>query len=118
MEDTDQRPELTYAALAATMELSRLRSQILVGLALATKFPSDDEWWELVSTPDYIESINSLSEVIHDISSDPAVLEQVTPESVAEASDKHYGRARECIEALCDHIEVSPDDLLNVLVST
>jgi hypothetical protein len=117
MQEPDQIKELTYAALAATLELSRLRSQILVGLALATKFPSDESWWELVSSSDYIETLNSLAEIIQDISSDPAVIDQVTPESVAQASDRHYGRAIECVQVLCEQVEVSPDDLLNVLIS-
>lgn len=109
-------PQLTYAALAATMELSRLRSTLLVGAALAARFPTDEDWWDLVSEPEYVESLNALAEVLNDIKKDSQVLEAITPESVAEAADKHHTRAVEAIEVVADRLGVSPDDLLAVLL--
>lgn len=109
-------PQLTYAALAATMELSRLRSALLVGAALAEQFPTEEAWWGLVSDPEYVESLNALAEVLNDIKTDSQLLEAMTPESVAEAADKHHARAVEAIEVVADRLGVSPDDLLAVLL--
>jgi hypothetical protein len=111
-------PQLTYAALAATMELSRLRSTLIVGAALARRFPTEDDWWGLVSDPEYIESLNALAEVVNDIKQDTQLLESVTPETVAEAADKHHARALEAVEVLAELIDVSPEDLLAVLLET
>jgi len=114
MSDT---PQLTYAALAATMELSRLRSTLLVGTALVSRFGTEEAWWDLVSDPEYVESLNALAEVLNDIRSDVTVLDSVTPEDVAEAADRHHERAIEAVQVVADKIGVPVEDLLNVLVS-
>lgn len=112
-----ETPELSYAALAATLELSRLRSLMLVGAALVTKFPTDEAWWGLLEDPDYIESLNALADVINDIRADVNVQDALTPESVATAADNHHGRAVEAIQLVADRLEIPPEDLLTVLIS-
>jgi hypothetical protein len=114
----NETPQLTYAALAATLELSRLRSQIIVATMLATQFPTEDAWWGLVSDPEYVECLNALAEVIADIRSDAAVAEGTTPESVAEAAERHHDRALEAIQIVAERLQVPTEDLLNVLISS
>lgn len=114
MSDT---PQLTYAALAATMELSRLRSTLLVGTALVSRFPTEEDWWSLMSEPDFVESLNALAEVLNDIRTDTSVLDSPTPEDIAEAAERHHARASESVEVLADRLGVPVEDLLNVLVS-
>lgn len=112
-----ETPELTYAALAATMELSRLRSTLLVGTALVAQFPTEEAWVELSTDPEYIESLNALAQVLDDIKNDTMVMGSLTPEAVAEASDKHYARAIESVLLLAERLGVPPEDLVNVLIS-
>jgi len=113
---TDE-PELSYAALAATLELSRLRSLMMVGAALVTKFPTDEDWWALTADLEYVESLNALAEVLNDIRQDAKVDQAMNPEAVAEAAENHYGRALEAIELVAERLEVPAEDLLNVLIS-
>lgn len=115
--DEPTTPELTYAALALTMELSRLRSLLLVSAALVSKFPTEEAWWALVSDPEYVESLNSLASIINDIRSDAAVTEGMTPESVAQAAERHHDRASEAIELVAEKLDVPTEDLLAVLIS-
>jgi hypothetical protein len=111
-------PDLTYAALGLTLELSRLRSLLRVGTALVTKYGDEDAWWGLVSDPDYVESLNALAEVVNDIRKDAAnFADDPTPESVAQATSPHYDRALESIELVAERLGVPTEDLLNVLVS-
>lgn len=112
-----ETPELSYAALAATMELSHLRSTLLVGAALVTQFPTDEDWWALTTDPEYIESLNALAEVINDIRTDTLVTDSPSPELVADAADKHHARALEAIALVAERLQVPADDLLNVLIS-
>jgi len=112
----EEATDLTYAALAATMELTRLRSLMRVGIALVTRFPEEQDWWVVISEPEYVQSLNALAEVINDVRNDPAVMESPTPESVASAADRHYERAVESIEVVADRLGVPVDDLLSVLI--
>lgn len=109
-------PTLTYAALATTMELSRLRSAMMVGAALVSRFPTEEEWWALVSEPEYIESLNALAEVLNDIRTDANVLGSQTPEDVATAADRHHVRAAEAVELVAERLSVPVEDLLAVLI--
>ena len=108
--------ELSAAAYAATLELSRLRSTLMVGAALVARFPTEESWEALVSDPEYIESLNALAEVLQDIQKDPGMIGGATEEAVAEATERHYGRAVETIDLLAERLQVPPEDLLNVLI--
>jgi hypothetical protein len=110
-------PELSYAALAVTMELSRLRSTLMVGAALVAKFPTEEAWWGLLSDPEYVESLNALAEVLNDIKQDVEIDEAATPEAVATAAERHYARAAETIEVVAERLQVPTEDLLNVLIT-
>jgi hypothetical protein len=112
----EEAPDLTYAALAATMELTKLRSMLRVGTALVSRFPQDEDWWALISQPDFVASLNTLAEVVNDIRGDTSALENPTPEGVAECAERHYSRAVEAIELVASELGVPADDLLSVLV--
>jgi hypothetical protein len=111
-----ETPQLTYAALGLTMGLSHLRSALLVGTALVSRFPSEEAWWGLLSDPIYVESLNALAEVINDIRQDAAVLGSNTPEEIATAAENHHLRTLEAVELIAERLEVPVEDLLNVLV--
>lgn len=113
----EQEPQLTYAALAATLELSRVRSLFMVGAALVATFPIDEEWWKFVEDPETIESLNALALVVNDMRLDVQMQNAQTPEDVTDAAGSHHERAMETIELLAERIGVAPDDLLNVLAS-
>ena len=110
-------PDLSYAAIAATMELSRLRSAFIIGAALVAKYPTDEEWFRLVEDPIYVESLNDLAVVINEISQDSQLEDALTPETVALAASKHHGRALDSIALIADTLGVPPEDLLSVLIN-
>jgi len=90
---------------------------MMVGAALVTKFPAEEDWWALVADPDYVESLNALAEVINDIRHDAKINEALDPEAVASAADNHHGRAVEAVQVVAERLEVPPEDLLNVLIT-
>jgi hypothetical protein len=110
-------PTLTYAAVALTLELSRLRSSLLVGLAMARKCPTEDAWTAMIEDPDYIESMNGVAEVFADIRKDYEFGDHQTPEAVTDVAERHYGRAVESVEYVAELLEVPTEDFLAVLVS-
>lgn len=107
-------PVLSSAALAITLYLSQLRSQVVVGLQLALKCPNDEEWWALLRDHEYVDSLNALAEVLNDVRFDAA---ELTPQEVARAASDHYGRALEALEPIADRLEVSTQDLLAVVTN-
>lgn len=113
----DDGPELTYAAIACTLELSRLRSMMLVGMALVDKCPTEEAWWGLLSDPEYIESLNSLAEIINDMQLDANFYASAdTPDGTARAAEHHHERAIEAISVVADRLGIPPEDLISVLV--
>lgn len=114
---TEEQPTLTYAALAVTLELSRLRSTLLVGTALVSRFPEEEDWWGLTQEPEYVESVNSLAEVLSDIQADVSTDDGATPDAIAAAAERHHQRALEAVEVLAERLGVPAEDVLTVLIS-
>lgn len=110
-------PELTYAAIACTLELSRIRSMMLVGMALVDKCPTEETWWGLLSDPEYIESLNALAEIINDMQVDANFFAASdTPDGTARAAENHHARAVEAVSVVADRLGIPPEDLISVLV--
>jgi hypothetical protein len=110
-------PELSYAAVAAALELSRLRRQMRVALALLVRYPTEQAWTAALDDPVFVESLNAFAEVLNDIKHDTAVMVDATsPEAISDAVDRHHGRALESIEGVAEMLSLDPDDLLTVLI--
>jgi hypothetical protein len=107
------RPALSYAAVAVTLELSRLRSSLRVGMALVQRFPQEDDWWALLDDPEIIDSLNALAEVVNDMRVDTA--EATTAEEVAAGVAAHHDRAVEAVSLVAEVLGVPSEDLLAVL---
>lgn len=107
------RPHAFYAMI---LDMQRARSTWLVGMALATKFPDEEDWEALLQDPDFLDTAESLAEVVDDVRTLSA-MGGVTPEAVAEAVSQHHGRAIEAVEPLSERLGVDPNDLLSFLLA-
>lgn len=105
-----------YTTIAALLRLSKLRSEFLVGRALAERYPTEEEWEEALDDRELIEQLDSLGLVADDMRSHLG-LEEPTPESVQNAVGQHYQQAIESIQLFAEEIGTDVQDLLNVLVN-
>ena len=108
----ESAPVLSVPALSMTLFLSQLRAQVIVGVSLAEKFPTDAEWWALTQDEEYVASLNALAEIMNDVVTDSP---ELTPQEVAKAASNHYARAAESVELISEFLGVASSDLLTVL---
>lgn len=104
--------DASSAAFNMAIRLSQLRAAVRVGLALAERFPTEEEWEAEMENPETQEHLQAAAEVLTDVQLD---LDESDPESVVETISNHYGRAEEALVPLCEHYGISREDLLVVL---
>jgi hypothetical protein len=66
-DDDDPGPSVSYETLAALLRLSELRSQFRVGMAMLDRFPEETDWEAATRAPDFLESLDALTEIVDDI---------------------------------------------------
>lgn len=106
----------TGAVYQGILQLIAVRSLFLVGMALASKFPTEDDFHELLRSEDFIDAMSAFAEVKTDIALQSAVGEAVDRDAVAQAAADHQQRALEAVEVLSDRLGVAPEDLISVLL--
>lgn len=105
------------ALMALALHWGALRSQVIVGQALAKAFPTGAKWEDFLNSDDFLELAEELSVVVQDIRQVLEVQEAVTPDQVQEVVGQHSGRAMYAVAAVADFLEVSGEDLLTASVS-
>ena len=99
-------------AFGMAIRLSQLRAAVRVGLALAERFPTEEEWEAEMENPEVQENLQALAEVLTDVQLD---LDDADPNQVAQTVENHYLRSEEALLPLCERYLINPEDLLVVL---
>lgn len=110
----DQEHDERLEEMLRTMTTARCT--FIVGAALASKYPTDHDWEQALNSSVVLEALLALIQVWSDIES-TSNEEYLSPDAVLEISEQHYDRAIEALSELADHAQVSPDDLLMILIN-
>lgn len=109
--------ELLPSAEAADAILTLLscRAQYLVGMALAIRYPTEEQLQDLLADRDFIDSVMAFAEIKTDMRHE-AVVNGDTLDARATAVAHHQGRALEALSTLSEMLRVPVEDLISVLV--
>jgi hypothetical protein len=104
--------------VSLVLQLSNVRNAVMVGQALAQRFPTEEDWNAFITNPIFIESIETFTVCIMDIRNTLPELGNIfDPEVIQQAVDQHYDIALEAVEELADEIGCSPAELLGFFVN-
>lgn len=94
--------------------LSYLRSAFIVGAALASKFPTEDEWQEAITDQEFIDAIAYTMEARREIVAEAEESKVETVEELQQILEPHYDRMLGGLEDLAEELDVSVEDLLYI----
>lgn len=103
------------AVISIVLHLSRLRTNYLVGRALAEKYPTEAEWQAVLNNPATLELIDEFAQTVVDVRVASELAGTFTPDKVQEAVGKHYDRALDGVQAFAQLTDIAPEDLLSAL---
>lgn len=105
------------AVIAFVQHLSRLRSAVVVGRALADRFPEETAWQELLCSQEFLELVDEVVGFALDVSTSVAVLGDLTdPTQMEQAVEEEFPRALAAVDDLAARLGVPGEDLLSVLL--
>lgn len=107
---------IPWESVAVMLYLSRLRSEAILGQALAKHFPTTEAWEGFMADPIVHEEIQSFAGVVEDIRSGQASALALTPEVVAELAAPHMTRALEALSLTAERLGIDAEHLLVALV--
>lgn len=101
------------------LQLSHIRSAVIVGRALADKFPTEEAWITYCNSPQFIVLVEEFTGVITDLKTIlPEMGDLLDPEQVQLAVEQHYDRALDAMWELSETLEIPAVDLLAFLVNS
>jgi hypothetical protein len=105
-----------YGSLALLLYLSRLRSEAIVGRALAETFPTEADWEGFTQDPNTVEELSAFADVVLDMRSGQ-VSPSLTPQDVEAMAKPHLSRAMESVELMAEKLGIRTEDLIAALVT-
>ena len=109
-----ERPE---AVIAFVTHLSRLRSSVIIGRALADTFPTEQAWQEALCSREFLELVDEVVQFAVDVTGTVELvggLEDI--DRIQQAVEEEYPRALAAVDELAARIGVPGEDLLSVLM--
>lgn len=108
------RPE---AVIAFVMYLSRLRSSVIIGRALADKFPTEQAWQEALCSQEFLELVDEVVQFAVDVTGTLELVGGIEDvDRIQAAVEEEYPRALAAVQELAARLGVPGEDLLSVLM--
>jgi hypothetical protein len=104
-----------FGTLALLLHLSRLRSEYIIGRALAEKFPTEDDWVGFTSNRWTVEELSEFAGIVRDLRSGRTPI--LSPKDVENAAAQHTDRLLESVSIAAETLGVRPEDLVNALIT-
>lgn len=111
------KSEHPETVIAFVQHLSRLRSNVIVGRALADRFKTEAEWQECLCSEEFLELVDEVTTFAVDLNVAVELvgdLEDVT--RLQDAVQEEYPRALAAVDELAELLQVPGEDLLSVLL--
>lgn len=110
--------ELQHYVNNSIGHLTFLRSQFIIGAALAAKYPTEDSWETACNDPTLVSALEDFHIVLMQLEQESEVDDRYLDETnVAELTSQSYERALEAVLGVSDALDVPAEDLVVMLLN-
>lgn len=98
------------------LHLNYLRSAFVVGMGLAVKCPTEEEWEAQINNPEFIQQLDDFADFLESlrVTTDG----ELTVEKAQTLGEQHTDTAQSKIVAIAENLDIPVEDLLTVVINS